>query len=103
MDDKKKMKALRDRINEERESKKARSAAHFQKLREKAKQKEINTFKSAKYQIVRYFIFIILHRSKTQQRLESGQRRQSSSLQSFLQSSSIRSTQPQSEDDEEQV
>ena len=93
IDDKKKMKALKDRIKEAQVEKKAKSHAHFEKIREKAKLKEINTFKSAQYQVVRYFYFINDYdRLKTQPKLESGHLRQSNSLLSSQQRSSIRDT-----------
>jgi Cgr1 family len=52
MAEKKKLKAVRDRVKEERERKKAARRQVAERLREKARLKEVNTMKSASYQIV---------------------------------------------------
>jgi hypothetical protein len=52
MDDKKKLKAVRDRVREAKEVKKDHRRKIAERLKLKAKLKEINTMKSAQYQIV---------------------------------------------------
>jgi hypothetical protein len=49
MDDKKKLKAVRDRVREEKEKTKDHRRKIAERLKLKAKLKEINTMKSAQY------------------------------------------------------
>jgi hypothetical protein len=52
MDAKKKLQAVRDRVREEKERKREHKRKIAERLKEKARLKEINTMKSAQYQIV---------------------------------------------------
>jgi hypothetical protein len=52
MNEKKRLKAIRERVKEERDKKKEARKAIAERLKQKKKLKEINTMKSAEYQIV---------------------------------------------------
>jgi hypothetical protein len=52
MSEKKRMKALRERVNAEKEAKKQARRAIAERLKQKKARKEINTMKSAEYQVV---------------------------------------------------
>ena len=52
MAEKRKLKAVRDRVKEERDKRKEARKAIAQRLAERLKRKEVNTMKSASYQIV---------------------------------------------------
>jgi len=54
MSEKKRLKALRDRINEDKNRKKEARRAIAERLKLKKKLKEINTMKSAQYQVVSF-------------------------------------------------
>ncbi|TNV78922.1 hypothetical protein FGO68_gene6718 [Halteria grandinella] len=53
MEEKRKLKAVRDRVREERDKRKEARKAIAVRLQERLKRKEINTMKSASYQIIK--------------------------------------------------
>lgn len=55
MEDKRKLRAVRDRVREEKKRRGDIRRALAEKLKEKLKRKEINQMKSSSYQIVRLF------------------------------------------------
>jgi len=94
MEHKKKLQGIRQRVREEADKKKAHRRGIAERLRLKAKLKEINTMKSAQYQIVRTptKLNTLYFRLKTVQRQDCGTRRQRSSSLNFQQRFSTRNS-----------
>jgi hypothetical protein len=94
MEHKRKLKMVRMRVKEELEKKKAHRRGIAERLKVKAKLKEINTMKSAQYQIVITPTKLtgLLYRLRIVLKQDCGTKRQRSSSRSYQQRSSTRSS-----------